>query len=105
MENVEKRFPNVAGEREMRVEMIFQPIEEDAAHAARDIAVGQPEIFLGPLREARIKSRVMRGAGSAKPSVEGVGVVRIRDRRVEVGTAAEPAPGGGQEEFDSLTLL
>ena len=62
----------------MLVEMILQPIEEDPADPARDIAMGKPEIFLGPFREARIESRVVRGAGGAQPRVERVGIVLDR---------------------------
>ena len=96
-ENVEERLADVAGEGEMGVEMILQPVEENSADAARDIAVGQPEIFLGPFREARIESRIVRGAGRAKAGVERLGVFLVGDRRVEIGAAAEPAPRGGQE--------
>ena len=39
----------------------------------------------------------MRGAGGAQAGVEGVGVLAIGDRRIEIRPAAEPAPRGGQE--------
>ena len=48
----------------------FEIVVEDAADAARDAAVGKPEIFLGPLREARIEGRVVRRAGGAEAGVE-----------------------------------
>ena len=72
-------------------------VVEDAADAARDVAVGKEEIVLRPFREARIEGRVVRGAGGPQPGVEGFGVLVIGDGRVEVGAAAEPALGGGQE--------
>ena len=62
-----------------------------------DAAVGQPEIFLRPFRKARIEGRIVGGAGGAQAGVEGLGVLVVGDRRVEVGAAAEPALGGGQE--------
>jgi len=68
----------------MAVEMILEPVEEDAADAARDIAVGKPEIFLGPMRESRIEGRVVRGAGGAKAGVERLGVLGAWNRRVVV---------------------
>jgi hypothetical protein len=54
----------------MRVEMAFEMVVENPADAARDAAVGKPEIFVGPLRKARIEGRVVRGAGGAQPRVE-----------------------------------
>ncbi len=48
-EDVEEGFADIAGEGEMLVEMTFQPVVEDAADAARTIAVRKPEIFLRPL--------------------------------------------------------
>src|SRR5204862_4186389 len=95
--DVEERLADVAGESEMRVEMAFEMVVEDAADAARNAAVGKPEIFVGPFREARIESRVVSGAGGAQAGVEGLGVVLVGNRRVEIGAAAEPAPGRGQE--------
>ena len=81
----------------MGVEMAFEMVVENAADAARDAAVGKPEIFVGPFRKARIESRVVGGAGGAQPGVERLGVLLVGDRRVEVGAAAEPAPRRGQE--------
>ena len=75
----------------MGVEMAFEMVVENAADAARDAAVGQPEIFVGPFRKARIEGRVVGRAGGAQPGVERLGVLVIGDRRVEVGAAAEPA--------------
>ena len=77
--------------------MILEPVKEDPADPARDFAVGNPEIFLGPFRKARIESRVVRGAGGAQPGVESIGIIGIGDRRVEIGPAAEPAFGGVEE--------
>src|SRR4029453_18155907 len=57
----------------------------------------KPEIFLRPFREARIESRVMRGAGGAQPGVKGLGVLIVRDGRIEIGPAAEPSLRGCQE--------
>ena len=76
----------------MLVEMPFEIVVEDAADAALDAAVGKPEIFLRPFAEARIEGRVVGGAGGAQAGVEGLGVLLIGDRRIEVGAAAEPAP-------------
>ena len=96
-EDVEESFADVPGEGEMRVEMPFEMIVEDAADAARDVAVGKPEIFVGPFGKARIEGRIVGGAGGAQPRVEGFGVVLVGNCRVEVGAAAEPALGRGQE--------
>ena len=81
----------------MGVEMPFEVIEEYPADSARDLAVGKPEILLRPFGKTRIEGRVVSGAGGAQPGVKGLGVRGISDRRVEVGAAAEPALGGGQE--------
>ena len=96
-EDVEECLADVAGEGEMRVEMAFKLVEEDAADASRDAAVRQPEIFLGPFRKARVEGRVMCGARRPHPRMEGLGVLLIGDRRIEIGAAAEPAPRGRQE--------
>ena len=64
----------------MRVEMAFEIIVEDPADAAGDAAVGNPEIFVGPFRETRIVSRVVRSAGGAQARVEGLGVFLIGKR-------------------------
>ena len=77
--------------------MAFEMIVENAADAARDMAVGKPEIFLRPFRKARIEGRVVRGAGGAQPGVEGLGVLGDGDRGIEVGAAAEPALRRRQE--------
>ena len=62
----------------MGVEIAFEMIEEDAADAAMDLAVGEVEIVLRPFGEARIESRVVRVAGGAKAGVELGGILRIR---------------------------
>ena len=46
---IEEGGAHLLGESEMRVEMVFEIIVEDAADAARHAAVGKPEIFVGPL--------------------------------------------------------
>src|SRR5205814_3702033 len=92
-EDVEKCLPDVAGEGEMLIEMAFEMVVEDAADTARHAAMGEPEIFVRPFREAGIESRVVGGAGGAQAGVEGLAVVVIGDGGVEVGAAAEPAPG------------
>ncbi len=56
----------------MGVEMAFEMVVEDAADAARDAAVGKPEIFVGPFGKARIEGRVVGGAGGAQAGVEGL---------------------------------
>ena len=81
----------------MGVEMPFEVIVEDAPDAARDAAVGEPEISVGPFREARVESRVVRGAGGAQARMKRFRILVVGDRRVEVGAAAEPAPGRRQE--------
>jgi hypothetical protein len=60
----------------MAVEMIFEPVEEDTTDSASDSAVRQPEIFLGPFREARIESRIVSGAGGAEAGMKRLGVPR-----------------------------
>src|SRR5213075_3188370 len=39
----------------------------------------------------------LRAACAAQPGVEAFRILLVGDRRVEIGAAAEPAPGGGQE--------
>ena len=72
-------------------------VVEDAADAAMDAAMGDEEIILRPFREARVIGLVVGGAGGAQPGVELGRVLLIGDGRVEIGAAAEPAPGGGEE--------
>ena len=59
--------------------------------------MGNEEILLRPFGEARIKGRVVRGAGGAQPGVEGLRVLVVGNGRIEVGAAAEPALGRGRK--------
>src|SRR5689334_8972035 len=81
----------------MGVEMPFEMVIENAPDAARNAAMGQPKILAGPLGKARIESQVMRGAGRAQPRVERLGVCGVRNCRVEVRAAPEPALRRRQE--------
>src|SRR3546814_14047670 len=63
----------------------------DAAHPAVDAAVRDVEIIVGPCGVAFVDVGAEGRAGGAQPGVEIVGVLRIGNRRIEVGTAPEPA--------------
>ena len=70
-------------------------IEENAAGAARLVAVRQEEVAVAPRLEARVVVRIVPVAGGAERGVE-IGRVRHRLRRIEphrrqVAAAAEPA--------------
>ncbi|CAH2599395.1 protein of unknown function [Rhodovastum atsumiense] len=75
-------------------------VEEDAARAARLVAVGQEEIAVAPRLEARVVRRIVPVAGGLEGSVQ-LGCVLDRLRAVElqrrqVAAAAEPALPGHQ---------
>ncbi len=59
--------------------------------------MGDVEIVFRPFGKALVISRIVRGAGSAKPGVKVLGVLRIGDRRIEIGAAPEPGFAGDQE--------
>src|SRR3712207_9144899 len=88
-EHVEQGLADVAREGEVRVEVAFEMVVEDAADAAVDASVGDEEIFLRPFREARVIGLVVRGAGGAEPRVELRRVLLIGDGRVEVRPRSE----------------
>src|SRR3546814_14712439 len=72
-------------------------IVEDAADAAMHLAVGDVEILVRPLPEAWIMIGIVRVARGLHRGVEIGGILRIGDRRVEIGAAAEPALRAGEE--------
>src|SRR6185369_16802014 len=84
-------FANITREGEMRFEMAFQVVVENAADAARNAAMRNPEIFVGPLGKAWIESGIVRCAGGTEPRMKRFGVFFVGYCGVEVGTAAEPA--------------
>src|SRR5688572_13698831 len=95
--DVEQGLADVAGEGEARLERRLEMIVEYASDAAMDSAMGYVEIFVGPFAEPVVEGLVVRRAGGSKTSVELGRILPIGDRRVEIGAAAEPAPGGRQE--------
>src|SRR5688572_16960761 len=92
-----ERFADRAGEAEILVPVAgVEMVVEDAAKAARLLAVRQVEIFVAPLLVARIVAGVGAVAGTLERGVEvgGVLAVRLRKHRRQVGAAAEPALAG-----------
>jgi hypothetical protein len=61
------------------------------------LAVGNVEIVVRPLLEARIVIPVMRVARRLERGVKFGGVLVIGDRRVEIAAAAEPRLAGGEK--------
>src|SRR3546814_3441625 len=62
-----------------------------------DAAMGDEEIILRPLAEARVVSGIVRRAGRPEARMEVGRVLLIGDRRIEVRAAAEPAFCRAQE--------
>ena len=99
--HVEERQPDVAGEREVGIGVAAEVVvEEDAAGAARLVAVRQEEVAVAPGLELGIVARVVAVAGSPERGVE-VGRVlhrlgRVEPHRRQIAAAAEPALGGDQ---------
>src|SRR5690606_30271336 len=100
-EHVEERFADVLREYEvafpLRLVGALHVVVEDPADAARNVAVRDEEVLVGPLAEALVVGGVVRHAGGAEAGVESFGIFGVGDRRVEVGAAAEPCLAGGQE--------
>ena len=96
-EDVEQRPPDVLREGEVGREVALQMIVEDAADAAVAAPVRHEEIVVAPLRIAVPIVRPVRVARRLERRLELGGVGGDRQRRVEVGPAAEPALGRHEE--------
>ena len=83
---------DVAGEGEVGVPVAgVEIVVEDAADAARLVAVLEEEILVAPFLEARVVGGVVAGAGGLERGVEIGGIQRLGKHRRQVGAAAEPA--------------
>src|SRR5688572_4371807 len=100
----QERLADCAGEAEILVPVAgVEIVVEDAAEAARLLAVRQVEILVAPLLVARIVAGVGVVARALERGVEigGILAVRLREHRRQVGAAAEPALAGRSEEHTS----
>src|SRR5690606_29588719 len=92
--DVEERLADLAGEREVTLQVVLQVVVEDAADAAVLAAMRQIEVLVRPRLEARVVVRVERGASLLETRMERARVRLVRHDRIEIGAAAEPGPRG-----------